>query len=261
MKQINSTLIIRTFSKNQSAQKDPHEVLGVRRGANEKEIKEAFYKLAKIYHPDNNKSDINALKKFQDISNAYECLSSKKDNNNFNNHTSNSSQHHRSRSRYSDFTGQEWAQQYKYYDKSQHRYTYGKQAAEEFYQREASRRSTRSDQEEFFRQARDQEDFFRQARINHMRFRLLLLIIIMSCFWVGVAIEGEKYQKIKDKENEFYDLRYRSGHGRSYDINQINHLALRDIYIKQLKMEQEEKEKLKENRKSDSSEEEESAVI
>ena len=93
-----------------------------------------------------------------------------------------------------------------------------------------------------------------------MRFRLLLIVIIMSCFWVGVAIEGEKYQKIKDKENEFYDLRYRTGHGRSYDINQINHLALRDRYIKQLKMEQEEKEKLKENRKLDFAEDEESAV-
>ena len=190
------------------------------------------------------------MKKFQDISNAYECLSSKKDNNNFKDHTSNSSQHHRSRSRYSDFTGQEWAQQYKYYDKSQHKYTYGKQAADEFYQRASKR--TRSDQEEFFR----------QNAITNMRYRLVLLLIIMAGFWVGMAIEGEKYQKFKDKENEFYDLRYRTGHGHSYDvISDARRMELRDRYIKQLKMEQEEKEKLKENRKLDSSEEEESAVI
>ena len=189
------------------------------------------------------------MTKFQDISNAYESLSSNKDNNNFKNqNTTNSNNQHRSRARYSDFTGQEWAQQYKYYEKSQHKYTYGKQAAEEFYKTEASRRSRRSDQDEFFR----------QARINHMRFRLILIIIIMSCFWVGVAVEGEKYDKIKDKENEFYDLKYRTGHGRSYDLNDVHRLALRDRYIKQLKMEQEEKEKLKqkEKTKSDFSEDE-----
>ena len=238
MKLINSVFIIRTFSKNHSAEKDPHQVLGVPRGANEKEIKEAFYKLAKIYHPDNNKDDKNALKKFQDISNAYESLSNK--HNNFkNNQASNSSQHN-SRNRYSDFTGQEWAQKYKYYDKSQHKYTYGKQAADEFYQRASKR--TRSDQEEFFR----------QNAITNMRYRLVLLLIIMAGFWVGMAIEGEKYQKFKDKENEFYDLRYRTGHGHSYDvISDARRMELRDRYIKQLKMEQAEKEKQK---KSDSSE-------
>ena len=59
------------FSKN-------HEILGVANNANEKEIKEAFYKLAKKYHPDNNKSDKDAVKKFQEISSAYECIISNK---------------------------------------------------------------------------------------------------------------------------------------------------------------------------------------
>ena len=48
------------------------------RDASEKEIKEAFYKLAKKYHPDNNKSDKDAVKKFQEISNSYECIISNK---------------------------------------------------------------------------------------------------------------------------------------------------------------------------------------
>ena len=55
------------------------ETLGVSRDASEKEIKEAFYKLAKKYHPDNNKDDKDAVKKFQEISNAYECIISNKE--------------------------------------------------------------------------------------------------------------------------------------------------------------------------------------
>ena len=108
MKLINSVFIIRTFSKNHSAEKDPHQVLGVPRGANEKEIKEAFYKLAKIYHPDNNKSDKNSMKKFQDISNAYEILTSK---DYFKNHISNSSQQRSTASRRTRLNKEEYFHQ------------------------------------------------------------------------------------------------------------------------------------------------------
>jgi len=52
----------RTWSNN-SAKRD-FETLGISRDASEKEIKEAFYKLAKKYHPDNNKDDKDAVKKF-----------------------------------------------------------------------------------------------------------------------------------------------------------------------------------------------------
>ena len=69
-------LLFRTLS-NILAKRD-YEILGVSRDASEKEIKEAYYKLAKKYHPDNNKSDKDAVKKFQEISNSYECIISNK---------------------------------------------------------------------------------------------------------------------------------------------------------------------------------------
>lgn len=40
-----------------------------------KDIKKAYYELAKKYHPDTNKDDPNAGKKFQEVSEAYEVLS------------------------------------------------------------------------------------------------------------------------------------------------------------------------------------------
>ncbi|KAL6941882.1 hypothetical protein ACO0QE_003043 [Hanseniaspora vineae] len=53
---------------------DPYKVLGVKNDASASEIKKAYYKLAKTYHPDINKKD-GADKKFQDITEAYEILS------------------------------------------------------------------------------------------------------------------------------------------------------------------------------------------
>lgn len=37
-----------------------------------KDIKKAYYQLAKKFHPDTNKGDPNAPKKFQEVSEAYE---------------------------------------------------------------------------------------------------------------------------------------------------------------------------------------------
>ena len=57
------------------AKKNYYEVLGVSRNSSVKDIKKAYYQLAKKYHPDTNKDDPNASKKFQEVSEAYEVLS------------------------------------------------------------------------------------------------------------------------------------------------------------------------------------------
>lgn len=54
--------------------KDYYEILGVSRSATEKEIKSAFRKLARKFHPDTNKNNKDAEEKFKEINEAYEVL-------------------------------------------------------------------------------------------------------------------------------------------------------------------------------------------
>ncbi len=54
--------------------RDFYEVLGVSRSADEKEIKRAFRKLARKFHPDANPGNKEAEKRFKEISEAYETL-------------------------------------------------------------------------------------------------------------------------------------------------------------------------------------------
>lgn len=56
--------------------KDYYEILGVKRDSSEQEIKSAYRKLARKYHPDVNKTK-EAEQKFKDINEAYEVLGDK----------------------------------------------------------------------------------------------------------------------------------------------------------------------------------------
>src|ERR687898_2316445 len=53
---------------------DFYETLGVQRGADEKELKSAFRKLAMQFHPDRNPGDAACEHKFKEINEAYETL-------------------------------------------------------------------------------------------------------------------------------------------------------------------------------------------
>jgi DnaJ-class molecular chaperone len=57
--------------------RDYYEVLGVKRDATEDQIRQAFRRLARKYHPDVNPTDKGAEDKFKEINEAYEVLSDK----------------------------------------------------------------------------------------------------------------------------------------------------------------------------------------
>lgn len=56
------------------AKRDYYEVLGIQKGADKKEIKSAYRKMAKELHPDRNKAE-DAEEKFKEVQEAYEVLS------------------------------------------------------------------------------------------------------------------------------------------------------------------------------------------
>ncbi len=57
------------------AVKDFYETLGVARGAPQDEIKKAYRKLARRYHPDANPGDASAEERFKEVQHAYDVLS------------------------------------------------------------------------------------------------------------------------------------------------------------------------------------------
>ena len=57
--------------------RDPYDVLGVGTSASEAEVKRAYRKLAKQYHPDKHQGDKRAQAKFAEINAAYEIVGDK----------------------------------------------------------------------------------------------------------------------------------------------------------------------------------------
>merc|ERR1719217_1923790 len=62
------------MSSSANAQ-DYYQALGVPKDASKSDVKKAYYKKAKQYHPDTNGGDTAAEKKFAELTEAYEVLS------------------------------------------------------------------------------------------------------------------------------------------------------------------------------------------
>ena len=65
------------------AKQDPYSVLGVGRNASDVEIKRAFRKKARQFHPDRNPDNAGAEAKFKEVQEAYEKIATAKDRNEF----------------------------------------------------------------------------------------------------------------------------------------------------------------------------------
>lgn len=72
---------------------DYYSVLGIEKNASEEDIKKAYRKLAKQYHPDVNPNNPSAEAKFKEVSEAYSVLSDPEKKNNFDRYGSANPQH------------------------------------------------------------------------------------------------------------------------------------------------------------------------
>jgi curved DNA-binding protein len=88
--------------------KDYYNVLGLDRKASQKEIKKAFRKLARKYHPDVNGGDKTAAEKFREINEAHEVLSDPEKRKKYDQFGSNWQHHQGSGGRPEDFNWREW---------------------------------------------------------------------------------------------------------------------------------------------------------
>ena len=66
--------------------RDYYEVLGVTRSASQNDIKQAYRKLARQYHPDVNRDEPDAAEKFKEINTAYEVLTDKESREKYDKH-------------------------------------------------------------------------------------------------------------------------------------------------------------------------------
>ncbi|MFN2304565.1 MAG: DnaJ C-terminal domain-containing protein [Anaerolineales bacterium] len=91
--------------------RDYYQTLGVKKNASQEEIKKAYRKLAREYHPDVNPDDPNAEEKFKDINEAYQVLSDEDKRQKYDQFGSQWKQYQRSGGRAEDFDWSQWAAQ------------------------------------------------------------------------------------------------------------------------------------------------------
>lgn len=91
--------------------KDYYSTLGVQKTATEAEIKKAYRKLARQYHPDVNPDDPNAEEKFKEINEAYQVLSDEDKRQKYDKFGSQWKQYQQTGGRAEDFDWSQWSTQ------------------------------------------------------------------------------------------------------------------------------------------------------
>jgi curved DNA-binding protein len=91
--------------------RDYYQILNVSKTASQDEIKKAYRKLAREYHPDVNPDDPNAEEKFKDINEAYQVLSDQEKRDKYDRFGSQWKQYQQTGGRAEDFDWSQWAAQ------------------------------------------------------------------------------------------------------------------------------------------------------
>ena len=89
--------------------RDYYQTLGVDKDASQDDIKKAYRKLAREYHPDVNPDDSNAEEKFKDINEAYQVLSDEEKRNKYDRFGSQWKQYQQRGGRSEDFDWSQWS--------------------------------------------------------------------------------------------------------------------------------------------------------